>query len=286
MPLTRIISTAICLLTPLAFGQDLENQSDLAEIPPAGGILDWTLRLQPQVWLGSAAGEIRMPGGSSEMTMDMLNLDESALRPVLELDYRKDRWGITLSGFYLDEESTVAARSGGSWGGVGFSAGDRLDSSFDYLSLEAMGSYELWRYEGEGHPGWPDLETRVELMGGVRFTSLEVEFSATSGSVGLGSSSARHLFAEPVIGARWQLGLYQQWVLETDLNVGGFTTGSDHSSFSFDVNAQFAYRPTRHLGALFGYRQLLSTFEDGTGASAFEYSGATAGMFLSVELRY
>ena len=284
--MTRIISAAICLLTPVSFGQDPEDSSDLAEMPKAEGILDWTFRVQPQVWLGSAAGDIRLPGGSSEMTMDTLNLDESALRPALELDYRKDRWRMTVTGFFLDEESSIAATSGGSLGGVGFSSGDRLDSSFDYLSIEALGSYELWRSAGGQRDGRLNLESSIDLVGGVRFTSMEVEFGATRGSVGLGSSSARHLFAEPVVGARWQLGLYQQFVLETELNVGGFSTGSDHSSFSFDISTQFAYRPTRHLGALFGYRQLLSTFEDGSGVDAFEYSGATAGLFFSVELRY
>lgn len=258
----------------------------VGEIAPERGILDWSLRVQPRVWLGSSAGDLLLPGGSGELSLDTLNLDEAGLRPILKLDFQKDRWRITLMGFFVDEESSIAAPFSGSLGGVSFVPGDRLDTSFDYLSIEALGSYEIWRYAGGERNGWPDLESSIDLVGGVRFTSLEVDFAATRDSVGLGSSSARHLFAEPVGGARWTLGLLQRFTLETELNIGAFSTGSDHASFSLDLSTQFAYRPTPHLGALFGYRQLLTSFEDGSGADAFEYTGATAGMYFGVELRF
>ncbi len=284
--------TALCvlsLLTPLSSGQESIADADVGEvgeIAPERGILDWSLRVQPRVWLGSAAGDLLLPGGSGELSLDTLNLDEAGLRPVLELDFQKDRWRMTLTGFFVDEESSVAAPFGGSLGGVSFAPGDRLDSSFDFLSIEALGSYKIWRYGGGEPDGWPDLESSIDLVGGVRFTSLEVEFGATRDSVGLGSSSARHLFAEPVGGARWTLGLLQRFTLETELNIGAFSTGNDNASFSFDISSQFGYRPTPNFGVLFGYRQLLSTFEDGSGADAFEYTGTTAGMYFGVELRF
>ncbi len=296
MPIPRIAIVLPCLLAPTSFSQDdgparggSELGQQIAEPidqPPADTILDWSVRIQPRAWLASAAGDLRMPGGSAEMTLDTLNLDEASIRPVLELDVQRDRWRMTVTGFYLDEDSSITVRSGGSLGGVGFSAGDRLASSLEYFSVEAMGSYEIWRYDPEKHDRWPDLDTSVDLVAGVRFSSIEFNFDASRGSVGLGSSSARHLFATPIAGARWRLGLMEQFSLETELNAGGFTTGSDHSSFAFDVSTHFAYRPTPNLGALFGYRQLLSSFEDGSGLDSFEYSGATAGLYFGVELRY
>ena len=254
---------------------------------PGVSILDWTVRVQPRAWFAGISGDVRLPGGSEEVSFDQLDLDEPALRPMLELDYRKDRWRITLNAFYVDEQSEVSSSSADTLGGIAFVPGDRLNSSVQYLSVEALGGYEMWRYAGGTRDdGRSNVESIVELVGGVRFSAFNVEFEANRGSTRLGRSEASHLFGMPMAGVRWRLGLYQMFEMETNLNVGAFDTGGDHSSSSINASTQLAYRPTPNLGALFGYRVILNDFQDGSGDSGFEYFGDTAGLYVGVELRF
>ncbi len=284
----RTIACFVLLGSP-ALGQmaaDDERSSPSApdETP---GVLDWEYRLQAQAWFAALNGDLRLPGGSGQVTFDELDLDEPGLRPFVDFDLRRGNWRLNLNAAGFDEESTTSARMDDSIAGIAFARGDTLRSNIQYVTVEGSAGYNIWDYAGgTTDTGGHRVESQVEIVGGVRFTSIDIDIDIARAGSPVGTASASEVFGEPFVGVRWSLGLFEAFAMETQTNIGGFSTGGDRESASWDIRTQMSWRPTKHFGALFGYRQLMSDLSVGSGDHAFDYFGAGAGLYAGLELRF
>ncbi len=287
MLVPRIIAL-VALLSPPATGQtghpDDTGIPDAQETP---GVLDWAYHLQAQAWFAALNGDLRLPGGTGQVTFDELDLDEPGIRPFVDFDIRRGKWRFNLNAAAFDEEAATNARLDGSIGGVAFARGDTIRSNIQYVTVEGSAGYNIWDYRGgRTDTGGHRVASQVEIVAGVRFTSLDIDIEIAEGGSTIGTADADEVFGEPFVGVRWSLGLFESFAMETRTHIGGFSTGGDRESASWDIRTQMSWRPSPHFGALFGYRQLMSDFSVGSGNRAFDYFGAGAGLYAGIELRF
>ncbi|MCW5755040.1 MAG: hypothetical protein KIT24_10075 [Phycisphaeraceae bacterium] len=272
--------TAWSLWEPSAHGES----TPVVEPPADGG---WTISFEPAVWYAGMGGTLRMPGGGP-MDVDELGLDEPEPRAFGQIHLRKDRWRVSVGGFAGSRDGIVTADRDDSFAGIAFAAGDRLESSIDLASFEVLGAYQLFgdrafarRFVGNR------VVTQLEVLGGARFSWLDVEFRAeeNSGTL-LGRAREEHIYGEPFAGLRWTLEAYNQFTVDLQATVGGMLLGDDASIFSLEVLAGGTWRPMHNVGIKAGYRFLLHSFEDGEGSSKFEFDTYSAGLYGGVSVRF
>ena len=75
---------------------------------------------------------------------------------------------------------------------------------------------------------------------------------------------------------------------DIDLQVlaGGFDAGRGHSSFSIEIVNGYTYRPIENVGVQVGYRLSWYSLQDGSDVNRFDYTGAVAGLFAGVVIRF
>lgn len=244
---------------------------------------DWTLRVEPVAWFAGVAGSMRLPGSSTEFEFDELNLDNTAVVPMVEAHFRRDRWQLTLRGFTLDESASATVEEAGTFGSLTYGAGDTLLSDFSLTSIELEGSYRFDSFAvGRREAGDPvDLDSWFELVGGVRVYAFD--FDVATGSQSLSES---HIFGEPLVGLRWNLEIDRTFSIDLIGSLGGFAIDGDTYSVSADVVLGGQWRITPNAGVLVGYRQLASFFSSGSGANEVSGTASTAGVYLGLELRF
>lgn len=293
MPTRRAASplalAALLLIGPAALGQD---DTEPAAIEPLD--TGWTVRLEPYAAYIGPAGDLRMPSATTrggQFTLSDLNLDSPRLLPAGRIQVQRDKWRIGFSGlaFSADDRGSVQG-VGGQIGDVPFAAGDELISDLSYESFDLLVSYRVWTHTGETNDdGRVRLDAGVDLIGGVRFHHADFSIRnrpLTAPAPGTPLSvDADEFFAEPVVGARLDLTLAEQFGIEVESAAGGFGFG-DRSSFSFSIDAGFAYRPTPMIGVKVGYRMLLFGLNDGDGADEFEWNGSMAGLYFGAQLSF
>lgn len=290
-------SRAACSLALVCFTLGARAESSLAERyarsslialdePAEPQPIDWTLRVEPSVWWVAMSGDFRVPGSTSRGTrFDLrdVDLDEPSASPFLEFHYRNGPWRLSLSGFYLESDGTATADRAGSFGDAPFAIGDSIDASASLFSGQLAVAYLLEPYRASpNQTGGFDVESWIELTGGVRTYAVDFDASVNDSA----SEGTDQLFAEPFAGVKWSLELLEEFTIDTELTVGGFSTGSERQSFSVDIILGLAWRPTPNLGAQIGYRQLAFGLYDGDGADTFEWRGAVAGIYGGIELRF
>ncbi|MFG0327877.1 MAG: hypothetical protein ACF8SC_11495 [Phycisphaerales bacterium JB037] len=248
--------------------------------------VDWTIRAEPSVWWVAMSGDFRVPGtttAGSRFGLRDLDLDEPSASPFLELHYRNGPWRLSLSGFYIESDGSATAFRPGSFGDVPFAIGDTIDASASLFSGQLAVGYLFEPYRASpNQTGGFDVESWIELTGGVR--AYAVDFDATVN--GTASAGTDQLFAEPFAGVKWTLELIEEFTIDTELTLGGFSTGSERRSFGVDIIVGLNWRPTPNFGAQLGYRQLAFGLYDGNGIDEFEWRGAVAGVYGGLELRF
>ena len=167
--------------------------------------------------------------------------------------------------------------------------GDPLKVDFSITSAEITAGYSIWGrvFCAPSFTQRPecavDSLARVYLIGGGRFFNASFDVRRETGTTA--SAAADEFFVEPIIGVRTELELARDFTIDLQVAGGGLPLG-DKSSFSFDVAAGFQWRPIPNLGIQIGYRQLIYSLSDGKGTGEFKYSGALAGLFTGVVIRF
>lgn len=242
------------------------------------------MHFEPAIWYVSPGGDIRLPGpGADEMDIDDLNLDSPRMTPFGELRVRRGDWSVLFSGALFEMENRGAVMDhSGQVGGVPFASGDRLVSSFDWMTFEAAGEHRLYESpRGARRSGAFDFEPTWDAMLGMRVYDVSASVSAPGGVTTSGS-----FFAEPFAGIRFGMELAEAFTVDIHASIGGFADGGDRASLSWDVVTGFQWRPTPHVGLQFGYRQLAFLLEDGPEGDEFKLRGAMAGLYFGGVIRF
>ncbi len=257
---------------------------------PLGGTDSWTIRFEPAVWFVGASGDLRLPGteasgNGQKLDIGDLNLDSPRASPFGELHLKRGPWRISLSALAFSSGGRDFAPEGpGQLGPIAYDAGDLLDLSMDYATFAARGGYEFLTAErGTTDDGGVQVRSRLVGFAGARFH--DVDFDASLQTPGGASVSSDSLFAEPIVGLRWELDIHERFTIDVVGAAGAFGWG-DQSSWSADILAGFTWRPVENVGVQVGYRQLIVGLKDGDDPEQFEWRGGVAGLYAGAVLRF
>lgn len=283
---TLLLSLALSSLASHALAQATAADVEPISSDPAPLVDGWTLQLEPLVHYVAPAGDIRLPNSSGvkskEVSVDDLNLDDPRISPFGEIHFRREKWRISLSGFAysLDDRTEVSTESF-QFGDLAISSGDRIESSLDFWTLEAVASYRVFHDQTDRNSkGIVGAAAGIDILGGVRFFDVDFDISTPSGS-----QSEHNLWAQPVLGARAEFTIWENFGFDVTTAFGYLPAG-DNTSFSWDIIAAFHWRPWENVGVQIGYQQLAFTLEDGDGADEFRWSGGMAGVFGGLLIRF
>ncbi|MBX3362635.1 MAG: hypothetical protein KF705_14525 [Phycisphaeraceae bacterium] len=245
----------------------------------------WTLQFEPSVHYIAPAGDLKLPNRSSmntkEVKVDDLNLDDTRLAPYAEIHFRRDKWRISLSGFAysIDDRSAIADTSF-QFGDLSIASGDRIESSLDFWTLEAVGSYRVFQDQTDRNSkGVIGGAVGIDILGGIRLFDVDLKVSTPTDS-----QSEDNLWAQPVLGARVEFAIWERFGFDVT-TAFGYMPG-DNTSFSWDIVAGFHWRPIENVGVQIGYQQLAFTLEDGDDEEKFRWKGGMAGLFGGVLIRF
>lgn len=258
----------------------------------------WTVQLLPAVWFLAPSGKLSLPvaGGSGgafstegdKIRINAVDIDKTRLRPLGELHIASEKWRFSFMGSdYSIDRSGIVPETSARLGSVAFTPADRLKLEFSLGSYEVTGGYRLWSRDFQAQSTRPDEGVNVVLglygLAGARIYDFEASVERITGP--LARSSADNLFIEPVIGARLEAQLADDFSVDVQVSGGTLPVG-DSSSTSLDIIASFQYQPTPNFGIRLGYRQLAVSLENGKGLEKFEYNGRIAGLLFGVVLRF
>ena len=129
-----------------------------------------------------------------------------------------------------------------------------------------------------------DARLGIDVLGGARYTSLEVDLGVQVSLLGLTASASRNRtedWADGVVGVRAQYGGSRGWGATGWADIG---KGSDSSSYQL---AGFVnYRFENNVNLFGGYRHWNFKWEDGSGASFIELDIEFSGLMFGVSYRF
>ncbi len=282
----------IAFLAALSSASPDRRDSARTDSPLRESSPGWTLDFEPAVWLTAPNGNVRMPGNASNgngqsFTVNALNIDSTRLSPFGELQLRRGKWRIGLSGFSfgLDNQG-VQVGVPGQIGQARFRPGDTLETSMDLLSFSADVGYEIYtREQGQLDSGAPKYRASVILLGGIRSIDTTFQSDVFRSGSNIASTRADAFHAHPYGGVRLEMELFEDFSIDLLSTVGGLYTG-DTESWSSDILVGFQWNPTPHFGAQIGYRQLLMGIEENNAPNEFAWNGGMAGLYGGVVLRF
>ena len=244
---------------------------------------DWVLQVEPSAWYAAPGGELRLPGGGQELGFEQINLDSPRWSPTVEVNVRDDKWRFVFgASCFAAHDRGSLAEDAGQIGSLAFAEGDSLSSSMEYTTVEMSAGYNFFRRKlSERKKGGFNYVAAAEVLGGVRLH--DVSFDISSGGA---TTSADEFFAEPFGGLRFGVDLAENFAIDVTMTLGAFSDGGNREAFSWDTVAGFQWYPARNIAVEIGYRQLALSLSSGSGGSEFEWTGATAGLFVGASIRY
>jgi hypothetical protein len=135
---------------------------------------------------------------------------------------------------------------------------------------------------GEGSLGGQDRHWSVEVLGGARYTDVELRISSR-GPFAVRSASVEEDWIDPIVGGQVAMDLTPKWELVARGDVGGFGVGSD---FQWNVLGGLTYRFHPTTNVFLGYRALYQDYETGSGRERFLWDITQHGPLLALELTW
>ena len=129
-----------------------------------------------------------------------------------------------------------------------------------------------------------DGETKLDVIGGARYTDLDTDLNLVTTTGGLLPGGTRSLSTgknwwDPIIGARITVPFAEHWSAFGYIDVGGFGVGSD---FTYQAIAGANWQFAKSFSAKAGYRYFYQDFEDG----GFVWDMSMKGPFLGLGIRF
>ena len=190
----------------------------------------------------------------------------------------------------------VDASRARSLGGLSLDAALGVDIELTIIEVGAVYEIAKWWHGGGGSAFV--RSTAIDLLAGARYwhqdASINLALTGTLNTAGLSVTGNRAIarsggvdWVDPLVGLRLrhQLAPGQELVLRGD--IGGFDVGSQ---FSWNVLAAYSWRIGVHNGAtysgLLGYRALSADYEQGSGATRYEYNATLHGPIVGLTVNF
>lgn len=253
----------------------------------------WNLQAEVSYWYVALSGDVTLPGSASdEVSFDDLNLDSAEGSLMAELHIRRDRWRVSANAYSVSSSGDATVTDSVLTVGEAIAfGGETVESSVDLTSFELSASYRFFESARDRRfDGRYKSVSALDAVVGVRFYDVDIDFDVdltTRTSVFLTPSEAdvEQLFAHPVVGLRWEWEIHEQFDVNVQSTIGGWSMG-DNTSYSWDIMVGFAWRPTPNFGAQIGYRNQFFHFEDSQSEGDFEWSGGVAGVYAGAVIRF
>lgn len=245
---------------------------------------DWTLRFIPRIWFVAPSGNVELPSGGAGQQLELndLNLDNTRIAPLGQIDFRSQKWLVTMSGMHTKVNGLGAAGPGGfQLGNTPVAAGQTFSSSFEYTTLQGGIGYQLFAYNlvDQTYEDKGDTRIRFYAIGGARLHDIQVSIERP-GVAGTRSDQSHTAF-EVMAAARTEIVIVNNFTIDLDMSISGL----DRSS-TFDISVAFGYRPIENISAQIGYRNFHTKITSDSGPGEFRYKGSLAGLFAGVTIEF
>jgi hypothetical protein len=186
-------------------------------------------------------------------------------------EHRRGKWSLIGDVFYaaISDSSTLASNR---------VLTVTIDAEVKQLMAEGFVAYRFFEQKQN------DKRLGVDVLGGVRYNSIEIDLGVRAQLLGLTASGSRNRtegWADGVVGVRAQYGGDRGWGLSGWADIG---EGSDSSSYQL---AGFAnYRFDNNIRLFGGYRHYHFEFEDGAGSSRIGLDLDFSGPMLGLSYRF
>jgi hypothetical protein len=263
--------------------------------PPAAldspGVMEQLeITFTPGVWLTRVGGDATLGSGGTKIELDeQLELDDYEAAFNAELELRKaSRWGLRLSGFDLETDSSGAFIGTGTFGSIALSDGQFVESEFRLTSIALEACLPAWRLHPRSRKdvelpaSRPRAALDLEPTLGVRY--LDIDQSLLAGSV---EETGEGEWIAPMAGADLRVSFRPEEVPLLDelvVHAGcafGPALGGDGGVVA-QVRAGVIWNFSPNIGALVGYRLLGADVEQ----DGYEFDGSLQGLFLAAVIRF
>lgn len=290
--------------TTLSFREppaDAKASGAVACIPPLQGDDGFRVFIDPTAWFVGPSGKLSLPVNSGtgpgafttegeKIRVNDVGLDSTRLRPAGSIAVHTGRWRFSFTGSaYELSKAAEPVETAGRLGSVAFARGDRLKLDFMFGTYELDAGYRVIEYDFR--PGCTSQEFVVDAFVfvhaflGARIYDVSLSAEGVGGLSPGAQAEVSTLLAEPVIGARAEAVIANDFSLIAQLSVGGMVLYSS-TSYSLDVSLAFQWRPVENVGVQLGWRQLAFNLVDGRGLDRFEYTGRLAGLFAGITIQF
>lgn len=253
------------LLLAAVFGAALPAAAQAADVAAPADTSDWTFTTAAYLWgasLDGKSGVFGLPPQDVELSFgDILEDLQFAVMGLAEAGKGPFVLGMDLT--YTKVSSTVDSPRG---------------VVFDDISIDTTS----WMVTGfAGYSVFDNDVTRIDLIGGARYWSVNSEFELDSKFDRLDGRTAEEgaSWVDPLVGAKLLLDLTPEFYVSAWGMIGGFGVGSDQM---WDVMAGAGYRFTESFSAFGGYRAVSVDYSD----DGFVYDTVQQGPVLAGVFRF
>ena len=220
---------------------------------------DWEFGVAPYLWGAGIDGDVkigRLPSQGVEVSFSDL-LDVLDIGGMLAFEGRKGRWGFVVDGIYLKFEDDAPAP----------------DPTFGTVNAELT---QQW-YTAAATCRVIDGKVALDLLGGARFTDMDVDLSL-AGGVASGRAVSRGTdWWDGIVGGRVRYKPTEHWTIMGYLDAG---LGGSDLTWQLAGGASYSFNKTIAVGA--GYRVLDQDYDK----SGFQYDTAVAGPYVGVRFGF
>jgi len=232
---------------------------------------EWHFNVAPYVWLAGMDGDVTVRGFNSEVDLDFFGdifevLDIGALG---HFEASKGPWTAMTDLVYMK-----VSENGDTPGPI---ISD-IDVEMQTLILEVGGAYRVY----ETDSNFFNKPMSLSVLGGLRYTHLDVDVDITA-SPAIADRSGSKDWVDPFVGFRTTIQWTRRWSSSVRFDIGGFGVGSD---FAYQIATIQKIEINDRFDFVFGYRRLSYDYDDGSGASKFEYDVALSGPLLGMNIKF
>ena len=225
---------------------------------PADYPSGWSFQLTPYAWLAGLKGDVAVRSGLPTVPVDASFsdiLENTDIALMLAAEARRGRMGLVTDLVYLG-----ASADGDTPGPLFGAARAEVDTLFATVSA-------FYRaFAGEA--------VTVDALAGARIWYVDLELELDPGRLPGRTTQGNEVWADPVVGLRWNAQLGRGFFVAGAADIGGFDVGAD---FTWQLLGTLGYRVNDWLSVRAGYRHLEVDYEHDGFVFDVEMSGPIMG---------
>lgn len=224
------------------------------------------------LWAASMKGDTQIRNVSADIDVSFSDILENLdMGGMAYAEHRRGKWSFIGDGLYMKLSASDTLASNGILTVT-------LDAEVKQIMAEGFVAYRGFE-ENYGASRFG-----IDLLGGARYNSLEVDVGVQAGLLGLTTQASRNRreeWTDGVVGLRAQYDHNNGWGTTVWADIG---EGPD--SHSYQVAGLVGYKFENNVKLFGGYRLYHAEYDQGTGVSRFGIDTDSSGPMLGVSYRF